>query len=356
MFVNQPLDEIAGLVDALGVTHVQLHGDEGPSFCSAVAQRTGAKVIKAVRDRARLRPAGPRALPHRPAPARHRRRRPVRRHRPHVGLEPARAAPREGPVPALRRADGGQRRRGDRRRAAVGRRRRVGRRGVAGDQGSGEAAKRSSPRSRASMSAIEHRFGPYGGQFVPETLVPALEELEAAWLDGARRPGLPARVPGAAEGLRRPSVAALPRGAPVRGRRPRRLSQARGPQPHRRAQDQQRDRPVPAGQAARQAPDHRRDRRRPARRRDRHRVRAARPRVHRLHGHRGHAPPAAQRAPDGAAGREDGAGRRRHRDAQGGDQRRDPRLDDDASRRRTTCSARAPARRRSRRWCATCSA
>ena len=32
------------------------------------------------------------------------------------------------------------------------------------------------------MSAIEHRFGPYGGQFVPETLVPALEELEAAWL------------------------------------------------------------------------------------------------------------------------------------------------------------------------------
>ena len=32
------------------------------------------------------------------------------------------------------------------------------------------------------MSAIEHRFGPYGGQFVPETLMPALSELEAAWL------------------------------------------------------------------------------------------------------------------------------------------------------------------------------
>ena len=28
---------------------MQLHGDEGPSFCTAVAQRTGAKVIKAVR-------------------------------------------------------------------------------------------------------------------------------------------------------------------------------------------------------------------------------------------------------------------------------------------------------------------
>ena len=49
VFVNQPLDEIADAVDFLGAHHVQLHGDEGPSFCSAVAQRTGAKVIKAVR-------------------------------------------------------------------------------------------------------------------------------------------------------------------------------------------------------------------------------------------------------------------------------------------------------------------
>jgi tryptophan synthase beta chain len=31
------------------------------------------------------------------------------------------------------------------------------------------------------MSAIEHRFGPYGGQYVPETLMPALAELEQAW-------------------------------------------------------------------------------------------------------------------------------------------------------------------------------
>jgi tryptophan synthase beta chain len=29
--------------------------------------------------------------------------------------------------------------------------------------------------------ALEHRFGPYGGQFVPETLMPALAELERAW-------------------------------------------------------------------------------------------------------------------------------------------------------------------------------
>jgi phosphoribosylanthranilate isomerase len=49
VFVNQTLDEIADRVDVLGLTHVQLHGDEGPSFCSAVSQRTGAKVIKAGR-------------------------------------------------------------------------------------------------------------------------------------------------------------------------------------------------------------------------------------------------------------------------------------------------------------------
>ena len=32
------------------------------------------------------------------------------------------------------------------------------------------------------MTAVEHRFGPYGGQYVPETLMPALAELEAAWV------------------------------------------------------------------------------------------------------------------------------------------------------------------------------
>jgi phosphoribosylanthranilate isomerase len=49
VFVNQPLSEIAGLADVLNLTHIQLSGDEGPSFCDAVAQRTGAKVIKGAR-------------------------------------------------------------------------------------------------------------------------------------------------------------------------------------------------------------------------------------------------------------------------------------------------------------------
>jgi tryptophan synthase beta chain len=30
--------------------------------------------------------------------------------------------------------------------------------------------------------AVERRFGPYGGRYVPETLVPALDELERAWV------------------------------------------------------------------------------------------------------------------------------------------------------------------------------
>ena len=39
------------------------------------------------------------------------------------------------------------------------------------------------------MSTIEHRFGPYGGQYVPETLMPALAELESAWLAARDDPG-----------------------------------------------------------------------------------------------------------------------------------------------------------------------
>jgi phosphoribosylanthranilate isomerase len=51
VFVNQPLDEIERYADALGLSYVQLHGDEGPAFCAAVGQRTGCKVIKAAKIR-----------------------------------------------------------------------------------------------------------------------------------------------------------------------------------------------------------------------------------------------------------------------------------------------------------------
>jgi tryptophan synthase beta chain len=38
-------------------------------------------------------------------------------------------------------------------------------------------------------TAVPHRFGPYGGQYVPETLMPALAELEAAWVRAWADPG-----------------------------------------------------------------------------------------------------------------------------------------------------------------------
>ena len=49
VFVNAALDEVSAAVEAMGLTMVQLHGDEGPAYCDEIARRTGAKVIKAGR-------------------------------------------------------------------------------------------------------------------------------------------------------------------------------------------------------------------------------------------------------------------------------------------------------------------
>jgi phosphoribosylanthranilate isomerase len=48
VFVNPTLDEVVQATEGIGLTHLQLHGDEGPSFCAAVSQRTGLPVIKAL--------------------------------------------------------------------------------------------------------------------------------------------------------------------------------------------------------------------------------------------------------------------------------------------------------------------
>ena len=53
VFANAPLDEVAAVADAVGLTVLQLHGDEGPAFCAEAARRTGCKVIKAARVRTR---------------------------------------------------------------------------------------------------------------------------------------------------------------------------------------------------------------------------------------------------------------------------------------------------------------
>jgi phosphoribosylanthranilate isomerase len=51
VFVNAPLDHVTETADSVGLTMLQLHGDEGPAYCAEAARRTGCKVIKAVRVR-----------------------------------------------------------------------------------------------------------------------------------------------------------------------------------------------------------------------------------------------------------------------------------------------------------------
>ncbi|MGA2470593.1 MAG: phosphoribosylanthranilate isomerase [Solirubrobacteraceae bacterium] len=49
VFVNASLAEITDVCERVGLTLVQLHGDEGPAFAGEVARRTGARTIKAAR-------------------------------------------------------------------------------------------------------------------------------------------------------------------------------------------------------------------------------------------------------------------------------------------------------------------
>jgi phosphoribosylanthranilate isomerase len=51
VFVDTPLEEIVSAAADEQLTLIQLHGDQGPSFCREVARRTGAKVMKAFRVR-----------------------------------------------------------------------------------------------------------------------------------------------------------------------------------------------------------------------------------------------------------------------------------------------------------------
>src|SRR5437588_775635 len=51
VFVNRPLDEVVAAADRIGLTMLQLHGDEGPAYCAEAARRTGCRVVKAVQVR-----------------------------------------------------------------------------------------------------------------------------------------------------------------------------------------------------------------------------------------------------------------------------------------------------------------
>lgn len=48
VFVNAHMQEIVEVSEQLGLTLLQLHGDEGPSFCGEAARRTGARIVKAM--------------------------------------------------------------------------------------------------------------------------------------------------------------------------------------------------------------------------------------------------------------------------------------------------------------------
>ena len=48
--------------------------------------------------------------------------------------------------------------------------------------------------SARTETGVERRFGPYGGRYVPETLIPALDELEQAWVDARSDPAFRAEL------------------------------------------------------------------------------------------------------------------------------------------------------------------
>ncbi len=61
VFVNPTLEQVTRSADEIGLTMLQLHGDEGPAFCAEAARRTGCRVIKAgrVSSRADIQGLGP---------------------------------------------------------------------------------------------------------------------------------------------------------------------------------------------------------------------------------------------------------------------------------------------------------
>ena len=89
------------------------------------------------------------------------------------------------------KARAGQRAGGDRGRPAVGGRRGVVARVRPRHQGSrqGEAIRGGCP-----LMTTTETYGPYGGRYVPETLIPALDELTAAWAEALADPAYLAEV------------------------------------------------------------------------------------------------------------------------------------------------------------------
>ena len=353
-------------MDGIGLTMVQLHGDEGPAFCSEVARRTGAKVIKAAAVQRQGRHPRARDLPHRLPPARRPPRRDARRHGGDLRLGARALAPLADPARAQRRPAARERRRGDRRRAPV--RRRHGQR-HRGQPRASRTPRRSRPSSRRSTrqrAEVEAAGVSSAGRAPLRPLRRPVRPRDAHAGAGRARAGVGRGAAGDAgfraelDGLLRDFV-----GRPSPLYLAHRLSEVAGRRLYLKREDLNHTGAHKINNAIGQALLARRMGKRriiaetgagPARRRHRDRVRADGPRVRRLHGRGGHPPPGAQRPAHGAARRDRVAGRRRRAHPQGGGVRGDPRLGRPTSTARTTSSARRSARRPTRRSCATCSA
>ena len=156
----------------------------------------------------------------------------------------------------------------------------------------------------------------------------ALDELEHAYERYRDDPAFVVELDAPAGGLRRSAHAAVPGWTALGTCRVPGLSEAGGPRPHRRPQDQQHPGADPAGRAYGQAAHHRRDRCRSARGGHGDRGRPLRARVPRLHGRGGHPPAGAQRHPHATPRCGGHAGHLRQRHPQGRHQRGHPRLGD----------------------------
>ena len=307
VFVNATLDEVAATADRCRLTLLQLHGDEGPAYCREAARRTGAKVMKAARVRDAAQVHDLRRFQHRLPPARRLLAAQPRRHRRELRLG-ARPPP---PAPAAVVLSGGLTPDnvgdGDRGRRVPSR--------VDIASGTEAAPGRKDPaKLTAFFRAVDGgrraaRGRPHERARDRAALRPLRRPLRARDADpGARR----ARAGVARRARATPPSPASSRGCCATtsaGRRRStgraRLSEAVGGEVWLKREDLthtgshkinnalgQALLARADGQAARD----RGDRRRPARRGGGHGVRAARARVRRVHGHRGHAPPAAERA------------------------------------------------------------
>ena len=193
VFVNPTLDELAAAAENESLTMVQLHGDEGPAFCREAAPPHRLQGDQGDAGAQHGRHAGGRGLSHRlPSP-----RRPPLRHAGGTGesFDWELLADRRSEVPLI--LAGGLTPDNVDEAIAVAH-------PFAVDVASGvEAAPgikdhelmaafaeraRGGPGSECVSAPVQERFGPYGGRYVPEVLVPALDELSAAWAEAREDP------------------------------------------------------------------------------------------------------------------------------------------------------------------------